>query len=317
MRVRFELSAQELQLNSSAGSGKIYEERRHELQAGYYLEQVFEDIHIGCFNIHSSWAVKNLEPRGPLLQLIFCIQGHVQCRCSAADGCHIRIREKHHNLLFFPGQEQQLFFEADKDLEIIEISLNPAFFSAYLPPDHAVFSVLKAGIAEGVPCMVYEQGMSLNPEMESIIHDILHCKWEGRARRICAEAKIVELILLQFDQYKQLLKQGRNTLRKADIEKMQQARDFMTAHPAEPCSLIELAHEIGTNEFTLKRDFKAVFGTTVFKYWHKLQMDYAKGLLIEGKNVSETAYLSGYKHATHFTAAFKKYFGVMPKDMRA
>src|SRR5690606_17626466 len=125
-------------------------------------------------------------------------------------------------------------------------------------------------IAQGEPGMVYEQSMSLNTKMETIIKDILHCKWKGQARRICAEAKIVELILLQYDQHRQQLKQDKNRLRKIDVEKMYQARAYMIQYPTEPCSLIELAHKIGTNEFALKRDFKAVFGTTVFQYWHTL-----------------------------------------------
>ena len=36
----------------------------------------------------------------------------------------------------------------------------------------------------------------------------------------------------------------------------------------------------------------------------------------EGSKIAEVAQRMGYKHATHFTAAFKKYYGYVPNKIR-
>ena len=45
-------------------------------------------------------------------------------------------------------------------------------------------------------------------------------------------------------------------------------------------------------------------------------MDQARELLLNGKNVSEVAYVTGYKYIPNFTKAFKKYFGVAPTRLK-
>ena len=47
-------------------------------------------------------------------------------------------------------------------------------------------------------------------------------------------------------------------------------------------------------------------------------MQFAKELLVLGnEKIQVVAEKVGYKHATHFTAAFKKYFGHLPTKIRS
>ncbi|MBP1650338.1 MAG: AraC family transcriptional regulator, partial [Bacteroidetes bacterium] len=103
------------------------------------------------------------------------------------------------------------------------------------------------------------------------------------------------------------------SLKKADIDKMHHAKEIILKQLYNPCSLIDLARQIGTNEFTLKKGFKEVFGTTVFGMVSDIRMEEAKALLLSGeKNVTEISELIGYKHPAHFNTAFKKKFGITP-----
>jgi len=107
------------------------------------------------------------------------------------------------------------------------------------------------------------------------------------------------------------------TLKKADVEKMYQAKEFILKNLSTPCSLINIAQQVGTNEFTLKKGFKEVFGTTVFGFWNDVKMQEAKRLLLENKmNVSEVSEQIGYKNPQHFSTAFKKYFGTSPSQLK-
>ncbi|GAB3894379.1 helix-turn-helix transcriptional regulator [Spirosoma agri] len=57
--------------------------------------------------------------------------------------------------------------------------------------------------------------------------------------------------------------------------------------------------------------------TTVFGYLNQFKMEKAKDLLTAGQTkISAIARSLGYKHATHFTAAFKKYFGFLPHKIK-
>ncbi|WP_185287953.1 AraC family transcriptional regulator [Chryseobacterium lactis] len=83
------------------------------------------------------------------------------------------------------------------------------------------------------------------------------------------------------------------------------------------CSLIDLAHQVDTNEFTLKKGFKELFGTTVFNFWSDTKMEQAKKMLLEGDlNINEISELVGYKNPRHFSTAFKRKYHVIPSQLK-
>ncbi|WDF79572.1 AraC family transcriptional regulator [Mucilaginibacter sp. KACC 22773] len=130
------------------------------------------------------------------------------------------------------------------------------------------------------------------------------------------EAKALELLFLELEQVAALAEQPANSfLKMHDLERINQAKTIVEENLLNPCSLIELAHKVGFNDFKLKKGFREVFGTTVFGYLYDLRMDKAKLLLKDGKPVREVAFEVGYKNAHHFTTAFKKKFGYLPSKI--
>lgn len=82
-------------------------------------------------------------------------------------------------------------------------------------------------------------------------------------------------------------------------------------------TIAELAKQVGTNEQYLKKYFKQYFGKTIMNYITERKMNYAKELIMTGNyRVVDVARLTGYKHATHFTTAFKKFFGFIPNSLK-
>lgn len=153
-------------------------------------------------------------------------------------------------------------------------------------------------------------------QMSQAIRDIMLNIDRRGNHHIYFEAKALELLFLELEQIAALASQPASSfLKMHDLERINQAKTIVEGNLLNPCSLIELAHKVGLNDFKLKKGFKEVVGTTVFGYLYDLRMDKAKRLLKNGKPVREVAFEVGYKNAHHFTTAFKKKFGYLPSKI--
>lgn len=95
------------------------------------------------------------------------------------------------------------------------------------------------------------------------------------------------------------------------------ARDRLLADLANPPTIAELARESGLNALKLKRGFKQMFGIGVFGLFQRERMHEAWRRLQEGSaTVSTVAADLGYTNASHFAGAFRKQFGVAPREIR-
>ncbi|MGI0484061.1 helix-turn-helix transcriptional regulator [Pantanalinema rosaneae CENA516] len=153
--------------------------------------------------------------------------------------------------------------------------------------------------------------------MQNILQQILKCPFVGITKRIYLESKVWELMALLIDQeFEQGLKPaGVPALKRDDVDRIYFARDILLRQFDNPPSLLELARQVGLNDCTLKRGFRQVFGNTAFGYLHEYRLEQARKLLEEGRlNVSEVARRIGFVNRSYFASAFRKKFGVTPKE---
>ena len=79
----------------------------------------------------------------------------------------------------------------------------------------------------------------------------------------------------------------------------------------------DLAAAVGTNECTLKMAFKEEFGLTVFGYIYSVRMKRAAHMLAETTlALADIALSLGYDHLSHFSTAFRRFYGVPPSQFR-
>jgi len=94
-------------------------------------------------------------------------------------------------------------------------------------------------------------------------------------------------------------------------------RAFLDTHYAEPPSLRALARLFGTNDFKLKKGFRALFGTTVFGYVAARRLTVAHQLLtLPDESVQDVAARVGFTNPAHFATAFRRRFGLPPSHRR-
>jgi AraC-like DNA-binding protein len=106
-------------------------------------------------------------------------------------------------------------------------------------------------------------------------------------------------------------------LRESDVEKISQVKLLIENNLQETYTIHQLAKEVGTNVQYLKQHFKSYYGLTIFNFVLKCKMQRAQHLLKDRRlTISFIGNQLGYKHASHFTAAFKKFFGYVPNSLR-
>lgn len=155
----------------------------------------------------------------------------------------------------------------------------------------------------------------LPSEMLIIIQQILHCPYQGLTRKMYLQGKVFELMALQFEilQKENSAQNCQCKLKQEDIERIYHAKDILLARWQNPPSLVELAREVGLNDYKLKIGFRHCFKTTVFSTLQDYRMEQARQLLAEGSlTVTGVAGTVGYANRSHFAAAFKRKFGVNP-----
>jgi len=108
------------------------------------------------------------------------------------------------------------------------------------------------------------------------------------------------------------------TMRPNDYRRVAMVCEFLEANLERPLTLQAIARNAGTSVNTLQRLFRVVHGTTVFEYTRLRKLERARQLLeADGISVAQAAYVAGYASAANFATAFKRQFGISPKNVRA
>lgn len=82
-------------------------------------------------------------------------------------------------------------------------------------------------------------------------------------------------------------------------------------------SIRNIAKDLALSESTLKRNFKQVFGTSIYNCYLQKKMQQARELLTENNvSVKEIAYKLGYEKPSNFIRIFKKHYSFSPGSFR-
>ncbi|MBC9794462.1 helix-turn-helix transcriptional regulator [Sinomicrobium weinanense] len=292
------------------------EEARFELNfgdcmQGHWVEQWFDGIHILYGLVH---IIRNLrlkaESETPVIEMHFALSGHTEVKFNNSLQ-YFEFNSGEHNLFYTPYFDGYLDgFEQKSSCKILEIHLTTDYFKRLAQGRSGVLDRLLDGMEKQRQTFIGERNRFITAEMYRVIHEILQCEKTGVFKRLFLESKVLELLTLQIEQYQE---SPIMELQKEDVEKLHDLKSFLQEHYSEAFSLDQLSRKAGLNEFKLKKGFRTVFGTTVFRYLRDLRLEEAKLLLLSGKKtIPEIADFCGYQNPQYFTTAFKKKYGITP-----
>lgn len=303
------------QQTSAAGSGDPSEE----------IEQCPQELGTG----HRRWvALREID----LLIHDYRFHEDVQIHYSANDGClefgfQLRggsyakrqsgqsfVQNGPSNAEVVCEQSEEHILQVDIHLESIDC------LQSFVPTDSEQASSAIQRLVQASGRYPYTQIGETTSTMQFVLNQLLNCPYQGLTKQIYLESKCWELVALKLEQLKleQLTQetppQSTTHLKVDDIDRIYAAKAILTRHWQAPPSLLDLARQVGLNDYKLKLGFRQVFGTTAFGYlWH-YRMEQARQLLTAGQhNIKEVAALVGYSKQSNFAAAFRKKFGVNPK----
>lgn len=232
--------------------------------------------------------------------------------------------------LFMHSNQQSLFYQqSNLDIEhtllpgnenaFFEVEFPRPVFDAMVTADCPFLYDFSRQLTPGLTSFWPGFSMTITPQMHSLIREMTSTSYTGHMKRLFLEAKTIELFLLQatgFDQFR-FTALPPLQLKHHDIACLHAAKAYLDEHYGDHCSIMALAAQVGINQKKLKQGFKALFGFTVFGYLSHVRMEKARQLLLdEKKTIGEVAGIVGYQHPQHFTAAFRKKYGVLPKYLK-
>ena len=204
-------------------------------------------------------------------------------------------------------------YQSGQRLAYVTVELEPELLASYLADGHYCSDIQKQLFQEQDWKVSFYPAVT--PAMRSLAHQLWHAPYQGAVKRMYLQAKVFELLAMHLDAIASDSKQTHPHLKPETINCLHHARDILTRQLENPPSLSELAQQVGVSERTLQRGFRELFGTTAFQYLQTRRMERAEQLLRSREmRVSEVAHAIGYLHLGHFTQAFKRRFGITPKQ---
>ena len=97
-----------------------------------------------------------------------------------------------------------------------------------------------------------------------------------------------------------------------DYPAAQRAREYIHSRNGASITLDELEHVSGRDRWSLSRDFRALFGTSPYRYVTMRRLDRCRELALAGIGLADAALIAGFFDQSHMTRHFVSSFGLPP-----
>ncbi len=152
---------------------------------------------------------------------------------------------------------------------------------------------------------------AMNPRTRLVLEELTNCPYHGGLKKMYKEAKVMELLALQFGELHHCPPPPR--LCQRTKEGLYAAREILKTRRKNPPTISELAKEVGLSESLVKKGFRILFETTPHAFVLSCRLEQAQELLLQKDlTVSEIAWQLGFCDPAHFVRQFKSRFGLTP-----
>ncbi len=216
-------------------------------------------------------------------------------------------------IVYFPSPEGELIIPGQTPVHVVHIHLSVPFF-------HSIFCHEKECVPKGLKPILHGTldqpyafltGMSL--KVRSALTRLIKPPSPGVPTSLSYQGIALCLIAEQIARANSC-SSNQEKIRCDNQRQLIRARDLLIRDLVSPPNLKQLAKKTGLNINKLQKGFNLLYGVSVNKYLQQCRMKEANRLFHETEmNVSQIASEVGYTNASHFSTAYKKHFGILPK----
>lgn len=272
---------------------------------------VLSDWHMNYYSDTNVQGINSEE----YIQMLFCL--NEGCSWSIANEQKSISLQKGETCIYRGhGKIEYLCYSGKKDFVFKNIKIPIKYFQSIM-----------RGYFEKIEIEVYEEkilcGISkvdISPYMEHIFAELKDfSQYRGGLGYLFLESKTFELLSVYLSEVLELsiLQADHINISKNDRDAIIEAKRIIDSRLAFAPSCEELAKKVSISTSKLTKGFSSMFGTSVHAYIIDQRLEKAASLLLGSDlNVSQIAALVGYSKPSNFAAAFKKKYGVIPKNYK-
>lgn len=246
------------------------------------------------------------------IQFHFVLRGNINFLFN--DGAYqLNIEERKYLMLYNPMRDLPLNINVNGQSTLISVLISiDKFHQLFSEDSHNITFLSKDNINQR-----YYNENKISKSISMVLNQMLNdydVNFSGNSLYLKAKAYELFSLIFQKDIDKEIEKCP-FIMNDDHIMKIKLAKDIIIAEYDHPPTLLELSEKIDLSLKKLKQGFKEVYGSPVFQYLLEYKMNLSKQLLAGGTyNVNEVSMKLGYSTASHFIAAFKRRFGITPKQ---
>ena len=245
----------------------------------------------------------------------------------------------------FHPEIELVYVEADKGIRHIGEHISTyegcdlALIGSYIPHlnfDYGVKATVETVVIQ-FPETYFESGLIRIPELKKVVELMERAKtglaFTGETKRIAGirlkklqhldrfhqfmELMSIFQFLAESDEYVNLDVRpiSSQTILKQQ-ERMHRIHQFVETNFQKPIDTQQIANEVNLSLPAFCRYMKKTTKLTYTDFVNQYRIQYAKKLLIQDKNVTETCFESGFESLSYFNRIFKKWTGVTPSGFR-
>ena len=276
------------------------------------------DVYVIVLNFVYKHPRVEMLPGDGLIQFYFKLCGDLTMEVSRAEP----LRLNRPSLLVYSqptGLDLQEWTAPSVRERSVAITLRPQFLlENFLSGVVDVPPQLRALLSASPDQLRYCQ-LPLTTTMFETATRLVDNPYTGILSLLHTEALTIELLCAAVTGFTAVTRSPGAEYSDTDMRCLYAARNFLMKQLSSAPGIRRVAREVGMNETYLKRGFRSVFGETVFAFSVRCRMQQALTLLVHEPRlpVARVAEAVGYRHQTSFATAFRRHFGICPKDARA
>ncbi|CAI8871566.1 AraC family transcriptional regulator [Kosakonia quasisacchari] len=197
---------------------------------------------------------------------------------------------------------------ADCHLRTLSLGVDPA--SCWQSP--LLTALLQQWEAHGAPTFLWQVPGFLLSGLQQTQQTSL----PALSRQLMLEGVMLQLLGNALSQRMQG-QERRRTIPCGAQQRLENVRRLLEQHPEKEYTLAALAQLAAMSASSLRVKFRQAYGQSVFDYLRDCRLELARRYLAEGYSVQQAAWMSGYQHATNFSTAFRRRYGMAPSEIRA